>query len=195
VPDVKRAGCADDADFDTRFAAGHLALIRTLWSAKPDGFDLVINDGGATPALEAPFLTGNMREGWPYQGGGSWLTHYNGLIADAKRGMRECWINAVPPTCLNGNPWPFGGGGMNQQRARFGLGTAYLTGARFSFTTNERPATDERWARWLPEYDLDLGAPLAPARRSSLGIYIREHERGTVLVDPARQDAAFTMRA
>jgi hypothetical protein len=67
------------------------------------------------------------------------------------------------------------------EAARFGYATMLLgSDGRAHFAL----AADYGHETWFPEYDYDLGAPLAPATEDAGGVHRRAFERGLALVNP-----------
>jgi len=82
------------------------------------------------------------------------------------------------------------GAATDVQAARYGYASLLLASqgnASFALTPDHATET------WFPEYDYDLGRPLAAETRDANGVHRRQFERGLVLVNPtaSTQSAAF----
>lgn len=70
----------------------------------------------------------------------------------------------------------------NPRAGRFGYGTALLTGATFCWGPQRPDSFDGD--RWLPEFEVNLGAPRGSYLRHESGVYMRWFEKGVVMVNP-----------
>jgi hypothetical protein len=143
----------------------------------------------------APYLNGVLLEDWvDYFFNGKktfeqllsdctwWLSHSRTPAITTL----SCSSGLVPPY----NAWklPTGeqstllnDGKSKLQRMRFGLAAALMVGANFSFDLNTR-WRGQHW--WYPEYDVDLGKPVAPYSKRLDGTWQRPFARGLVLANP-----------
>ncbi len=83
----------------------------------------------------------------------------------------------------------------DRRRSRLGLATSLLLdGGYFGFDRGDC-LHGQLW--WLPEYDLDLGAPLQACQsdRYAPGTYSRLFTHGLVIVNPTDRDVAVTVTA
>jgi hypothetical protein len=149
-------------------AAGRLAFANIgSWGENPErGRDwLQFLDG----AMDEMFLKwGNARdEGYmPWQ----WESQLRELRETERRGKTFLGIIHSAPD--------------DAQAARFGYATMLLgSDGRAHFAL----AADYGRETWFPEYDYDLGAPLAASTEEAGGVHRRAFERGLALVNPTTQ--------
>ncbi|NIM94480.1 MAG: hypothetical protein GTO18_12330 [Anaerolineales bacterium] len=68
------------------------------------------------------------------------------------------------------------------QHMRFSLTFALITGAYFDFTDYDR-AGEHYWVRYYDEFDVNLGYPTGPARKTSSGAWVRFFDNGMVIIN------------
>jgi hypothetical protein len=194
--DWKRAGWTSEAQFDSAWKAGTRKFGALLRSGAPSGYPLVANCG-AGRARE--YWNGAMRENFPHQEGGNWWSNMvpnafgAGYLADDTLYLHPtmCWLTSWPQGVWQ-ETRPYSP--ENLRRQRFGLASASLAGGLHSFTIGSQGYTD--W--WFPEFAVTpkgnastnpywkgwLGRPRGECWKTAEGLWRRQFERGTVLVNP-----------
>ncbi|MBI4426227.1 MAG: hypothetical protein HY567_01500 [Candidatus Kerfeldbacteria bacterium] len=165
--DYARAGYGtDNSDsanrtaFDAGWKAGHRRLAERLRElAVADGHsDLPIAANcGQGPAELQPILNGWMRENYPYQNGGSFYTNmltYPWGYLHQERGFRSPQYNYI---FTGSEPTSEPYSAYNQQKMRFGLGSASLGNGYHAFEdVSAAPVNGHYYDWWYDEYGVDL---------------------------------------
>lgn len=147
----------------------------------------IVTNGSSHPTLQ-PYQHGRMFETFPtpWEANGDWGTIMNNLA-------RNKTTNQSPYlTILNGNTYNTGNN-RNYQQVRFGLGSALLEDAYFSYDYGDQHHGD-LW--WYDEFSVDLGSAInSPRSLQGLSQYgadmwRRDFDRGTVIVNSSEQPLA-----
>lgn len=193
-------GVATVAAYDSASMANHTRALAAIRAAEPPDFMLAVN-GPFEP--DRPYAT-TMRENFPHQSGGTWesnMTGWNGTgyLTDPPGSFLNVLLEG---TCQDLR--------YQDRIARFALGSAALGEGYAVFTCkNDRPASDDRSKYWYDEMAVDLkshrssqsaaarhwlGQALGPARQWQ-GVWRRDFDQGTVVVNPGGQPARIAFEA
>ncbi|MFN8589719.1 MAG: carbohydrate binding domain-containing protein [Candidatus Eisenbacteria bacterium] len=153
VIDIARAGYSDRTTFNNNWhaATDTIAALMRNWGG-PD-YILV---GNCALGTKYSTFNGWMREGFPFETGGTWYTNMfwrpGGYMTD-EANFREPRHNYIF-TFNVGTDWT---SALNQRLARWGLGTATLGDGFGVFGGQDRDAYHSDWWNWwFDEYAVDL---------------------------------------
>lgn len=160
--------------------AHYVSLVRTLMPGKTQIANIA--DWGMPEATLTEFqgiLDGGLMEGmigktWSYE-----TTSWASMMAAYRKTMAALG----GPKLAIFNQW---GEPTDTRSVRYGLGSALLDNAQYSFTDNTSKYHD---VYWFDEFDANLGAatsapPPVPSGAWQQGVYRRDFENGIVLVNP-----------
>jgi Hypothetical glycosyl hydrolase family 15 len=192
-PAVKSAnwkrGGKDDAHGDTEIAkahrAGHVAEWQSAHELRPDMFLVGNSDDLSSPEfsgkLHGAFLEALIGQSWSMERWKGWekmMVRYH-----------QTMTHTAPPHLVGFNVW---GKTNNYKRMRYGLSSCLMDDGYFSYTDKYAGYSS---VVWFDEYDVDLGAALDPpvSEPWSNGVYRRNFEKGTVLLNPGFSPASVTI--
>jgi hypothetical protein len=106
-----------------------------------------------------------MREGFPFQAGGTWQANMTAVFEGEKTYLQPPaqWLNTLCDPCSDSLA------ANNRRKVRFGLGSATLCEAYHTISENDRPSSTQRWNWWYDEYAVDLASGRASSRRADTG--------------------------
>jgi hypothetical protein len=160
--DYERAGYPSAEAYEQAWKVGHRRYAASLRAAASPGFTITLN--WAVPD-EKTWVNGSMREGFPYQGGGTWQTNMMAVFEEERTYLQPPaqWLNTLCDPCSDSLA------ANNRRKVRFGLGSAALCEAYHSISENDRPSGTQRWNWWYDEYAVDLATGRASRRREDTG--------------------------
>jgi hypothetical protein len=160
--DYERAGYPSAEAYEQAWKVGHRRYAAGLRAAAPPGFTITLN--WAVPDEKA-WVNGSMREGFPFQGGGTWQTNMFAVFEEERTYVQPPaqWLNTQCSPCSDSLA------ANNQRKLRFGLGSATLCEAYHSISENDRPSSTQRWNWWYDEYAVDRATGRASRRREDTG--------------------------
>lgn len=186
--DWKRNG-KDDINSDPEIAKthreGHVAEWQEAKQLRPDMFLMGNSDDLSSSEfsgkLHGAFLEALIGTSWSmerWQGWGKMMSRYH-----------ETMAHTAPPHLVGFNVW---GKKDDYQRMRYGLSSSLMDNGYFCYTDEKVGFSS---VVWFDEYDLDLGAAIDPPAIKPWrnGIYRRNFEKGTVLVNPNGSPASVTL--
>lgn len=164
---VTRAGYPDRTTFAAAWKAGTdtlAARLRRLSGPTP------ILVGNCAQGTKYSVFNGWMREGFPYQDGGTWYTNMfmdpGGYFLDEQRFL-PLRTNYIYSACSGVNT-PYTAD--NTRKARFGLGSASLGEGYGAFGNGPRISRNEQYmAWWYDEYAVDLSTGRSSALMRDTG--------------------------
>jgi hypothetical protein len=204
------SGFASLAAFDAAYRAGVIQFLQRLRDGMGPNRYLCGNGCQLTPS----FVNGWMRENFPQQNGGTWLSNMFGWLAvpaddgymgnsKYKQAPQLCWLQGIP----------FGGTGAikdadNIYWSRMLLGAATLANGVGLVTHSSNDQSRGRFF-WVDEFSVGptgipeptgayrgwLGQPIEDAYDLGAGMYKREFEHGMVLVNPTASQKTFALSA
>ena len=160
--DYERAGYPSAEAYDQAWQAGHHRYAAGLRAAAPPGFTITMN--WAVPEEKA-WVNGSMREGFPFQAGGTWQANMTAVFEGERIYLQPPaqWLNTLCDPCSDSLA------ANNRRKVRFGLGSATLCEAYHTISENDRPSTTQRWNWWYDEYAVDLASGRASRRGEDTG--------------------------
>ena len=186
--DWKRSG-RDDVHSDPEMAKvhreGHVAEWQQAQQLRPDAFLMGNSDDLSSSEfsgkLHGAFLEALIGKSWSmerWQGWGRTMSRYH-----------ETMAHTAPPHLVGFNVW---GKKDDYQRMRYGLSSSLMDNGYFCYTDKKVGYSS---VVWFDEYDLDLGAVIDPpaVQPWKNGVYRRNFEKGTVLVNPNGSPASVTL--
>ena len=160
--DYERAGYPSAEAYEQAWKVGHRRYAAGLRAAAPPGFMITLN--WAVPDEKA-WVNGSMREGFPYQGGGTWQTNMLAVFEEERTYLQPPaqWLNTLCDPCFDSLA------SNNRRKVRFGLGSATLGETYHTISENDRPSRTQRWNWWYDEYAVDLATGRSSRRREDAG--------------------------
>ncbi|TFG88829.1 MAG: hypothetical protein E4H17_01720 [Gemmatimonadales bacterium] len=160
--DYERAGYPSAEAYEQAWKVGHRRYAAGLRAAAPPGFTITLN--WAVPDEKA-WVNGSMREGFPYQSGGTWQTNMTAVFEEERTYLQPPaqWLNTLCDPCSDSLA------ANNRRKVRFGLGSATLCEAHHSISENDRPSRTQRWNWWYDEYAVDLATGRSSRKREDTG--------------------------
>lgn len=194
-PAAKRADWdgdgVDDAQTDARIATeyrkGHAAHWLAARNLYPKGIFIGNSDDVSSPEysgrLEGVFLEALIGASWS-------MERWQGWRAVMER-YRSAMKHTKSPHIVGFNVH---GASDDYQKLRYGLASSLLDDGYFSYTDESRGYGS---VVWFDEYDANLGMPveLPPIEPWANGVYRRNFQSGTVLVNPEPYPVAVTIEA
>ncbi len=176
--DVNNDGKNDNIAYvNERYKNGVVSMLSTTASLFGDSY-LIVENGSSHVAYQ-PHINGMMYESFPtpWEGAGYWPNVMRSLLEKPALN-KEPKIHIVNANSRDKN---------DLREMRFGLGSALLAGAYYSFDFGE---THHGQTWWYEEYDYNLGAPTSGAYRVDgpfenyeEGLWRRDFEKGVVFVN------------
>ena len=185
--DVDRDGDHDSAD-DQAWEAGRLNLFRELDQAIPS--EKIITAWAGAPITyfgQGPNLTnGN---------GGEKFLAFSGWDNIFNTSLEYEGNNAPDFHFVNGHNEGDKTSSSSVRKSkenyrfmRFGLGTALVTGAYYSYEDATARQNEHMWVSYYDEYDTPLGYPLAPVYEIRDHVYTRFFDGGVVILNASMSD-------
>ncbi len=190
VADVNRDGKHDGAD-DQSWQEGRIKLLQELRRALPPGKIITAWAGALTTYWgEGPKST-NGAGAEKFLVFSSWGSIFDKMLKyDNGRAPHFQHINghneADKSSASNRKTKE------NYRFMRFGLGTALMTGAYYSYEDASARQNEHFWVSYYDEYDVPLGYPLAPVYEIRNRVYARFYDGGAVILNANTSDKTVT---